>query len=330
MRWYRRPLTHFLLVGLALFVGERIWLEVSRDTTPVDRGPIVIDVANLRESQLGSLGRPLLPEEELGVIRHEIDTELLYREALDRGLDIGDRAIRGWLIRKMRFVSDDPELSDEELYQQALQLRLDQGDQVVRRSLVEKMRLLAGILTPSAEPTDVELLAYRDSETDLFREPERVSIEHVFLSRDRRPETLDEDALATLQELGAGGSANWQKLGDPFPLGRDFKARSQRQLASSFGANFARDVFALPDGEWSGPVRSAYGQHLVRVTDRRPEQMPELASVRNQLRHRLLSERREASLEAMVADLRESYRGNVFIEFPDERGRMEADVVFAN
>ena len=329
MRWYQRPLTHFVIAGLVLFVGEKIWLEFNREDLMVDRGPIVIDVAALREEQSGALGRPLLPEEELGLIRHEIDTELLYRAALDRRLDVGDRAIRGWLIRKMRFVSDDPELSDEELYQQALQLRLDEGDQVVRRSLVEKMRLLSGILAPPAEPTDAELLAYMEEQQDLFREPARVSLEHVFLSRDRRPETVDEDARELLAEIGEQEDPDWTRLGDPFPLGREFQARSQRQLASSFGANFAREAFALPEGEWAGPVSSAYGQHLVRLTDRRASTMPELDSVRNQLRHRLLSDRREESLAAMVAQLREASRGEVFVEFPDERGRMEADLVLA-
>lgn len=328
MRWYQRPLLHFLLGGLFLFVAEQIWWDVSVREAPVDRGPIVIDVETLRARQSEGLGRPLLRDEEMGLLRQEIDTELLYRDALDRGLDVGDRAVRGWLIRKMRFVSDDPDLTDEQLYQQALQLRLDQGDQVVRRSLVEKMRLLAGLLTPPAEPTDTELLEFIQEQGDLFREPARLSLEHVFLSRDRRPDSLSEDALNLLGAIQEDGGLAWEKRGDPFPLGRDFKARSRRQLASSFGANFAEEVFALPMGAWAGPVTSAYGEHLVRVSDLRAAHMPALDSVRNQVRHRLLSERREASLQLLVEGLREASRGEVFVDYPDERGRMEADVVF--
>ena len=287
-----------------------------------------MDVASLRAAQAKGLGRPLRPDEEMGLIRQEIDTELLYREALGRGLDVGDRAIRGWLIRKMRFVSDDPEMTDEQLYEQALQLNLDEGDQVVRRSLVEKMRLLAGILAPPAEPTDAELIAFMESRSDLFREPSRVSLEHIFLSRDRRPDTLAADTLALRAEIHADGGASWATKGDPFPLGREFKARSQRQLGASFGANFANEVFELSVGEWGGPVTSAYGQHLVRVADSKAAHMPSLESVRNQLRHRLLSERRDESFQLMVDKLREDSRGKVFIDFPGERGRKEAEIVF--
>ena len=35
-----------------------------------------------------------------------------------------------------------------------------------------------------------------------------------------------------------------------------------------FGADFAREVFALEPGGWRGPVRSGYGLHLVLVTQR--------------------------------------------------------------
>ncbi|HAC81042.1 MAG TPA: hypothetical protein DCG06_12150 [Deltaproteobacteria bacterium] len=327
MRWYKRPLLHFLAGGLLLFVAEQIWFADPVLPTRRDRGPIVIDVEQLRSDQAQGLGRALLPDEEIGLIRQEIDTELLYREALDRGLDVGDRAIRGWLIRKMRFVSDETELTDEELYQQALQLRLDQGDQVVRRSLVEKMRLLSGILVPPAEPTDEELISFMASREDLFREPARLSLEHIFLSRDRRPETLDEDARGLLTQVREDGGRGWESRGDPFPLGRDFKSRSRRQIASSFGTGFADEVFTLPAGTWSGPVDSAYGQHLVRISDLQASHMPELESVRNQLRHRLLSERRDASLDVMVEGLREASAGKIFVDFPDERGQVEADLV---
>ncbi|MEO2168547.1 MAG: peptidylprolyl isomerase, partial [bacterium] len=288
---------------------------------------IVIDVEKLREVQKGALGRLPTESEEKGLIRNEIDTELLYRDALARGLDEGDRAIRAWLVRKMRFVSDDAQRTDDELYAEALALGLDQGDQVVRRSLVEKMRLLAGLLTPPAEPTDEELQAYLLAHEDVFRDPARLSLEHVFLSRDRRGDALDENAAALLVELQAGGGEDWQPRGDPFPLGRTFQLRSERQLESFFGTDFARDVFTLPEGAWSGPVASAYGTHLVRVGEKRASHIPPLDSLRNQLYHRVLEERRAASLSVLVEELRGRYE--IFVEYPDERGRVEADIALA-
>lgn len=326
--WLRRPLLHFIVVGIALFALDHLWLSAPGEPQAVARLPIVIDIAKLRETQKGALGREPTPSEEKGLIRNEIDMELLYRDALVRGLDRGDRAIRGWLVRKMRFVSDEPERSDDELYAEALALGLDQGDTVVRRSLVEKMRLLAGLLAPPAEPTDEELHAYLLAHEDVFREPARLSLEHVFLSRDRRGAALAQDGPAMLAELSRAGGDDWQARGDPFPLGRAFRLRSERQLESFFGSDFARDAFALRVGAWAGPVASAYGTHLVRVGEKRVSRMPPLDSVRNQLRHRLLAERREASLGLLVEDLRGQYE--IFVEYPDERGRVEAEIALAD
>ena len=49
------------------------------------------------------------------------------------------------------------------------------------------------------------------------------------------------------------------------------------QVESTFGADFARAIVALPEGEWPGPVTSGYGLHLVRVTGRKAGEMPALA-----------------------------------------------------
>lgn len=320
---FRRPIVHFVIGGVLLFAFDRLWWSAEEPASIV-RAPIVIDVAQLRDAQTKALGRAPTEAEERGLLRQEIDQELLYRDALARGLDEGDRAIRAWLIRKMRFVSDDPERSDEELYQEALALGLDRGDAVVRRSLVEKMRLLAGLLSPPEEPTEEELGAYRDRHAEVFREPPRLSIEHVFLSRDRRAEALDAEAVAMLETLRADPAGDWRGQGDPFPLGRTFKLRSERQLGASFGPGFAVEAAKLPVGVWAGPVESAYGKHLVRVTEAEAERMPSVDALQNQLRHRLLAERREETLQDMVEDLRSQYE--IFVEYPDQRGKVPADV----
>lgn len=323
-----RPLLHFVVVGVMLFAFDRLWWSAEPPRSSVVSAPVVIDMEELREVQARALGREPTAAEERGLLRQEIDQELLYRDALARGLDEGDRAIRAWLIRKMRFVSDDPERSDEELYQEALALGLDRGDAVVRRSLIEKMRLLAGLLSPPEEPTDEELRAYRDSHDEVFREPPRLSIEHVFLSRDRRGDALAADSAALLEVLRADPEGDWQAQGDPFPLGRSFRLRSARQLGASFGPGFAPAVAELPVGVWAGPVESAYGAHLVRVTEAAPERMPTVAALHNQLRHRLLAQRREESLRRMVEDLRSQYE--VYVEYPDPRGRVAADVALGD
>ncbi len=70
----------------------------------------------------------------------------------------------------------------------------------------------------------------------------------------------------------------------------------------------------LPVDTWSGPVRSAYGLHLVWIHASVPGEPPRLADVRSQLSLELAQERQEERHAVFVRDLRRRYR--VRIELP--------------
>jgi parvulin-like peptidyl-prolyl isomerase len=77
--------------------------------------------------------------------------------------------------------------------------------------------------------------------------------------------------------------------------------------ARDFGAEFAADIAKLPLNEWAGPVRSGFGQHLVRVTARTPSAVPPLAEVRPAVAREWENERRAASLSESYRKLRSQY-----------------------
>ena len=58
--------------------------------------------------------------------------------------------------------------------------------------------------------------------------------------------------------------------GDRLLFGDSFDDTDELALSGMFGADFAREVFALEPGAWRGPVKSGYGFHLVFVTRRTP------------------------------------------------------------
>jgi len=69
-------------------------------------------------------------------------------------------------------------------------------------------------------------------------------------------------------------------------------AATRREVGDRFGAEFADAVFALEPGTWAGPVASAYGQHLVLVTEHAAARLPELAEVSGRVAADLDAERR--------------------------------------
>lgn len=196
-------------------------------------------------------------------------------------------------------------VDDEVAVREALAMGLDRGDVVVRRRLLQKMEVLLDPAEPPPAPRDAELEAYVAAHRDRFASPARVSFTHVFVSAQAHP--ADAPAVAAGLEGALERGADPAALGDPFLRGRDVRLHSQSELAGVFGPEFAAAVMAAPEGVWTGPLHSAYGLHLVRVSERRAGTEPVLAAVREQALHDWRLDRRLELAREARARLRSRY-----------------------
>jgi hypothetical protein len=310
VRWLANPVLHFIAAGAALFMATG-----SRQPTPApaERPSVVITAAQvdeLRATFAAETGHPPSDADAAALVQRAVDDELLYREALARGLDRGDRSIRNRIVEKMHALA--PEAADPAtLLHDALALGLDRDDAIVRRMLIEKMRLLAVSAAPEAD--DAQLQRYLDAHADRYRAPTRVSLRHVFLATPRHGAALDRDAGALLAELRRERPSpdDAVRRGDPFPLGADFPASTAHDLARSFGPDFAGAVMDLPLRSWSGPVASPYGRHLVWLDTRQPGDVPPLADVRSRVLEDWRESQRDDRVRAAITDLRARYEVRV-------------------
>jgi parvulin-like peptidyl-prolyl isomerase len=298
---------HFLLAGALLFGAAR-WRADAGGVAAAQR--IVVTAADrerLQEDFRSQFGRLPTGDEEQALVAEHVDEEFLSRQAVEPGLDQGDRVVNYRLAQLARFLGEDDGLSPEQLVARARALGLDRSDLVVRRYLVQSMRLLASRPAPDDVPDEAALRAYLARHAARFTRPERLHLVHVYFSRDRRGGRLQADADALLARLRASDAdpAAATAAGDPFIRGHEMRAASAQDLARAFGPDFAAAVVALPVGSWQGPVTSAYGLHVVRVLERTPGGLPSLEAVRNQVVHGLLKERKDARLAARL----EAWRG---------------------
>lgn len=308
----RSPLVHFLLLGALGFaardrIGElALALAAKSPTVTIDADRL----DGLRRGWQAEMGREPTPAELERLIGNELDDELLYREALARGLDADDPGIALRLVEKMKFLDDAAADADPAaLLERARALGLEQEDVVVRRLLVQKLRLQATALSKGEQPTDEDVARAFAERRESLREPERRSFVHVFLSRDRRGDRLEAEARALHEriEREAIPPAKATQQGDAFPLGVRLDRHSQDELARTLGESFAAASFALEPGRWSLPIASAYGLHLVRVEAVLPGSLPSLESVRLPLLRALEEEARDRKLAALLAELRTRY-----------------------
>jgi hypothetical protein len=305
MRLLSRPALHFAVIGTALFVLEH-------RLSPPGSAPsaeVVIPatrIAARAQRFARDTGRPPTAGERAALVEEAVDEELLYREAVARALDRDDRSIRGHLAEKMRFLDPAAEPAEAPvLASRAIALGLDRSDAFVRRVLVEKMRLLAGREGAEADPDDVTLATFMAEHAERWRLPARATLQHVFLH------DADPDRAAALLTRLRAGAADFTRSGDPFHTGPVVPGAARPTLVNLFGAAIADHALTAPLGEWSDPLRSPWGIHLVRIVERTAAGLPAVAEVRRPLLLAWHEERRQARERAALARLRERWRVRV-------------------
>src|SRR5436305_811392 len=82
---------------------------------------------------------------------------------------------------------------------------------------------------------------------------------------------------------------------------------AQGLVARDFGRGFAGEVEAAPLGQWTGPIASSFGAHLVRVSVRTPAVLPELDAIRPIVAREWENERRVNARSASLDTLRANY-----------------------
>ncbi len=214
---------------------------------------------------------------------------------------------------------DNAELpADEVLIERAIDLGLLQSDPVIRRYLVSVMER-ALIASVPIDISEQEVSRYYEEHVQEFVQPSRLDISHVFFSEDagRTPEY----AAAARERLLASADMDRDqqlRLGDVFYSGHQFAGKNETQLASIFGAEFARGVFESEAQQWSNPVRSAYGWHLVWPHNIQLPVTPPVAEVQDKILARIKQDKEKQVLKQQIEKLKQDYE--IIVDVNDDAG----------
>ncbi len=209
----------------------------------------------------------------------------------------------------------DEYVKEEIAAREAVGMGLDQDDTIIRRRLRQKLEFLVEDAASSSPPSDAQLQAWLDAHPESFPGEAQLAFRQVYVSPGRRGPKARADAAQLLLRLRKGGpDVATDRLGDPSMLPAEERLVPLREVERSFGSDFAQAVVRLDAGEWSGPVESPYGLHLVLVRERVAPVKPALAEVRPAVERELLAERRRKELDALYARLLEKY--TVTVEMP--------------
>jgi hypothetical protein len=269
VRFLREPLVHFLALGAIVFLLFN--LNARRDA-PQD-GRIVVSPGKVEQLVIGfarTWHRPPSQQELDGLVEDYIREEVFYREALAMGLDKDDTIVRRRMRQKLEFLTDD--------------------------------------VSAVAPPSDQELQGWLDRHPDKFRLEPAIAFSQIYFSSSRRGESASAAASSALAELGGAGKPTGAlELGDATMLPHELPLSRPDEVASVFGDGFAQGLARMEPGRWSGPVQSAYGWHLVYVSERAEGRRRPLPEVRDAVQREWLAARRKEVVDATYKKLREKY-----------------------
>ena len=195
----------------------------------------------------------------------------------------------------------DNYILEEVLYREATAIGLDKDDTIIRRRLKQKMEFLVDDFS-AAEPTDEDLQQFLVADPDRFQTDARISFEHIYFI-DSSLEAVNA-MLVALQKDETVKTDNALASG---LLPAHFEDASASSITSQFGASFKDSLFALELGQWTGPVESPFGLHLIRIDQIVEARVPALAEVRSVVQRDWLADRRNKARQVLFDELKAKY-----------------------
>ena len=264
----REPLFRFLVIGAALFGAYGV---IGGDSPEAESRRITISTAEvelLRGRWMRQWLRPPSEEELQALVEERVREEVLYREALAMGLDRDDSMVRQRLAQKLKFLTEDVALA--------------------------------------RKPTAGELEAYFAANDERYRVPPLLSFSQVFFRLEGR-EPAAEPKLVLARLRSAPESGDPAIFGDRSLLESRSSRQTPQEIAAVFGEEFAADLLRLKRGEWSGPIASGYGLHLVRIEERSEAHLPAFAAVAEEVRADWANDQRRQANDAFIERLLARY-----------------------
>ena len=290
----KEPLLHFLAAGLGLFV---LFEAVSDERAGLGNDVILVDRAAL-----------------LTFIQYR--AKAFEPEIAAARLDAMSAAERQRLI--------DDYVREEALHREALALGMDGSDYIIKRRLIQKVEFLAQGFADAVSAVDEDAVQdyFAANKDDYYVEP-FVTFTHVYFDAEKKGvEAALAGAQAKLTELNTERVpfAAAPRHGDLFPYHLNYVERTPDFVASHFGADMARAVFALAadNAVWRGPFQSPFGAHLVLVIKNEPGRTPVLADVRARVEDDARRAKSRAMMDAAIADIVAAYEVRVVDGLDDQ------------
>lgn len=165
---------------------------------------------------------------------------------------------------------------------------------------IERYLKVVKLIEPRIKITEEEIVSYFEENKADFDQEEQVQASHILVE--------DEETAKEVKRLLDEG-------GDFATLAKDYSTDGAAQYGGDLGyfgrgemvEEFEAAAFSLAIGEISDPVKTQFGYHIIKVTDRKEAQEATLENSRNLVEEALKEEKVNAEYGTWLTEVKEQY-----------------------
>jgi parvulin-like peptidyl-prolyl isomerase len=198
----------------------------------------------------------------------------------------------------------------EILYQEAKKKGLENSPEYKRKVAdFQKLTLISVLLEKEIEDkakvTDKEVKDYYEAHKNEFVANGKVRASHILVKTEDEANKIfdqikkggDFAKIAREKSLDTGSAKNGGDLG--------FFSRGQMV------PEFERVAFTLKKGEVSTPVKTAYGYHIIKVTDKKEGTLMDFEKVKDVLTQKMTAQKQKELFDSYMTTLKNSYKPEI-------------------
>lgn len=195
----------------------------------------------------------------------------------------------------------------ELLYKEALKKGLDKDQEYVKKLEDFRKITLVGLLLQKeieakVKVTDQDIKDYFEKNKDKFAPVTQIKASHILVKTEEEAKKIEErlkkgEDFAQIAKKSSIDPASAKNGGD---LGYFSKGQMVPEFESA--------AMRLKKGEISEPVKTKYGYHIIKVTDKKIGQVVEFEKVKNLISQNLMAEKQKEVFDSYIEELKKSYK----------------------
>ena len=244
------------------------------------------------------------------VLDQMIDELILLQEAKKSNIEVRDEEIDEFITTML--VQNQRTMEEFEESLESTGMTIDEAREYYMKSILLN-KLLNQTIFSLIDVSDVDIQDYYYTNSEQFSVPESVNVSHILICHNEslrcvsnltKEESLKrvEDVVLMINSTNFGALASEYSNEPGAELSHGNLGWVTKE--TPFDKVFLDTTFTLGVDEFTGPIETVFGFHIIKVFDSKPEELIELETVYDQINYTLTAEQQTELLLEYISGLR--------------------------